>query len=507
MKGRVNGSTRHFFAAVASGALVLAALPAPTMAASGPPSALPRCADAGHGKVDDGVVLRPWHALLDEDGVLTGHRVTLRHSGRDHELSSGRRAFAVSLGSARLLIGERDDDGTRLDMVDTRRACRVWSRRLEEHAYPDRAGGAGRLRLVLHDRATRSYRTGATLDVETGATEAESQEACLEGCYPTDGDLGLAALEPAGAAQPTPDFPAGGWAAGTTLAFRWGAGAAPPSWARSPLKAAADDAARTAYARSPRFPYVSDAPNAIAYTSALPGFCSSRAIACARRAMPSYWGVWIRPYGTDFAWGTLRWCQKTSSASSCFDLRRVALHELGHITGLDHPSNAGFTLSSSDSIMQGITPARPNAGSSRHAFGRCDVATLQELYDTTDNKTRISTCNIVNTTVTLSTSRATISAGGKVTLTAQLKVDDRNAYGQLAGNPLNGRSLKLKYRPAGSDGAWTTVWMRSLYSSGRYELTIAPASTWEFKAVFPTPDDEGLRYSRSAIRKVKVTNR
>ena len=49
--------------------------------------------------------------------------------------------------------------------------------------------------------------------------------------------------------------------------------------------------------------------------------------------------------------------------------------------------------------------------------------------------------------------------------------------------------------------------MRSLYSSGRYELTIAPSATWEFKAVFPTPDDEGLRYSRSPIRKVKVTNR
>ncbi len=46
--------------------------------------------------------------------------------------------------------------------------------------------------------------------------------------------------------------------------------------------------------------------------------------------------------------------------------------------------------------------------------------------------------------------------------------------------------------------------MRSLYSSGRYELSIKPGTIWEFKAVFPTPDDEGLRYSRSASRKVKV---
>ena len=293
----------------------------------------------------------------------------------------------------------------------------------------------------------------------------------------------------------------------SSLAFRWKSGAAPPAWARSPLKAAADDAKRTAYARSPSFPYKGDAANAVAYAAALPGFCSSRAIACARRSMPSYWGVWIRPHGTEFAWGTLRWCQKTSSGAGCFDLRRVTLHELGHIVGLDHPSNGGFTLSSSDSIMQGVTPARPNSGSSRHAFGRCDVATLQELYDTPNNKTAISTCNIVATTLSLSTSRGSVAAGGKVTLTAQLKVDSRSAYRQLSGNPLNGRWLKLKYRPTGSDGAWKTAWMRSLYSSGRYELTIAPSATWEFKAVFPTPDDEGLRYSRSPIRKVKVTNR
>jgi hypothetical protein len=200
----------------------------------------------------------------------------------------------------------------------------------------------------------------------------------------------------------------------------------------------------------------------------------------------------------------LRWCQKTSSRQGCFDIRRVLLHELGHIVGLTHPSSAGFTLGATETVMHAITPVRPRTGASRHSFGRCDVATLQELYDTPDNRTSISSCNDVATTLTLSASRSAVDRGDSVKLKAQLRVDGRAAYGKLAGNYLNARSVKLKYRRAGSDEPWRTAWMKPTYAYGRYELTIAPAATWEFKAVFPAPSDEGLRYSRSASLKVKV---
>ncbi len=89
-------------------------------------------------------------------------------------------------------------------------------------------------------------------------------------------------------------------------------------------------------------------------------------------------------------------------------------------------------------------------------------------------------------------------------LIAELRIEDRAAYRELAGNPLNGRLLKLKYRRAGSADDWQATWMRSLYSSGRYELVITPDATWEFKAAFPAPSDEGLRYSRSEIVEVRV---
>ena len=498
------GRTRML--ALATG-LLLATMPGAAAAEDFEVTALPRCRAVVPPAAADGVVSVPWQVVLDEDGAVAAHRITLRHRGADTTLHTGRRGFAVPMSGDRLLIGERDDSGTRLDLVDVRRACRVWSRSLGQLIYPERDGVEGRnLRFSTHDRNTGRYGGSLLLDGDSGASGGLIDGECIENCIANDGDISLAALEPAGAIRPTPNFGAGGWPKDRTLPFRWPSGGVPPTWAKSPLLAAADDAARTSDARSPVFAYRSDATNPVAYTGTLPGYCGSAAIACAGRSMPATWGAWIRPHGTDYAWGTLRWCQKSSSRSGCFDIRRVLLHELGHIAGLNHPSSAGFTLSGNDSIMQSITPSRPTDGSSRHAFGRCDVATLQELYDTPDNKTLISSCNVVSTELRLSASRPWLPRGQSVKLQATLSVADKSAYRELGGNPLNGRTVKLKYRRAGSADAWQTAWMRSTYSSGRYVVTLSPASTSEFKAVFSTPQDEGLRYSSSDIVKVKVTS-
>ena len=218
--------------------------------------------------------------------------------------------------------------------------------------------------------------------------------------------------------------------------------------------------------------------------------------------MPISWNIYVRPHGTDFAWGTLRWCQK-SPGDGCFDLRRVAIHEFGHILGLDHPENHGYRLQPNDTVMQAVTPARPTAGSSRHAFGPCDVASLQEVYDVPDNRTPISTCNTVATTLSLATSRGSVPPGGSVTLTATLRIADRDGLGKLGGAPLNGRSVKLRYRRAGSADAWTATWMASV-GQGRYEVVIQPPRDWEFEAVFKQPEDEGLLDSRSELVTVRL---
>lgn len=505
MRGQDHVRIHHIATVVLGSVLATAALPSAVALAATDPASLPRCAELGSSGTSEGEIVSPWEPVLDEEGVVTGHRLTLRYQGEDHQLRTGRRGFTVRVGAKRLLIGERSGSGTRLAMLDMSRACRLWTRSVARLLYPEQDGASGVMRLTAHDRDSRRYVGTHVLDPESGATQAVVEERCLENCLPNDGEIGLAALSSAAVVQPTPNFGAGGWGQDRKLTFRWKSGSVPPSWARSPLKTAAADATGSSGSRSPRFVHTSGGENAVAYGQ-LAGFCGGSAIACAGRNMPTYWGVWIRPYGTDFSWGTLRWCQKISSASGCFDLRRVMIHELGHIAGLNHPSAAGFNLASGDSIMQAITPMRPQAGSSRHSFGRCDVATLQELYDTPDNKTTISTCNDVATKVSLTASKWTVSKGTSVKLTATLKVANQSTYRQLAANPLNGRSLKLKYRVAGSNDDWKTVWMRSTYQQGRYEATLRPGTSWEFKSVFNKPTDEGLRYSRSEVKKVKVNN-
>jgi len=490
--------------AVTAGMLMVLAAGAPAAGAAPivDPDVLPRCASSFAAADTDGTVVAPWHTVLDQDGTVAEHRMTLRKRGIDTTVSTGRRGFATALPADRMLIGERAADKTRLILVDTARACRLWRRTIEQLAYDVTAVPDGTaVRLAIHDPGTRVYEGTLVIDVETGSSNAMIDGECTTACQPNDGDLPPAAFVPAGSPRPVPSFPAGGWSRDKTLNFRWRASDVPPDWAKPALKNAARDATGSSISRSPRFQLRSGATNSVRYTPAFPTFCRF-GIACASRAMPA-WAIWVRPQGTDFSWGTLRWCQR-KNAGGCFDMRRVMLHEFGHITGLQHPSSAGFRLAPHETVMHAITPARPAASSSRHAFGRCDVATLQELYDVPTRKALISSCNDVRTSLGLSASKTAVSAGGSVELRAELRITDRLDYGLLRGNRLNGRSVRLKYRRAGSSGAWSTTWMKPLASAGRYKATISPRATWEFKAVFPAPADEGLRFSRSSILKVKV---
>ena len=194
----------------AAGSLLLALLPGATATAATAesPVSLPRCGEVTQAAARDGVVVAPWRVVLDQEGAVTGHRLTLRHDGTDTTLRTGRRGFSLSVGGDRVVIGEHRGDGTRLTMVDTRRACRVWARTMARLVYPERErvdGGA--LRFTTHDPDTRRYEGTLLVNLETGASDGLIDGECIEACTPNDGDISLTAFEPAGAGRPTPASP------------------------------------------------------------------------------------------------------------------------------------------------------------------------------------------------------------------------------------------------------------------------------------------------------------
>jgi hypothetical protein len=506
LEGRTHHRTRRAARLILATSLVLAVQPGSAGAAISEFDQLPYCGDdIQPTAVRPAAIVVPWQTVLDADGVVVGHRVTIRQAEQDVVLGTGRRSFARELPGGRFLVGERSASGTKLTMVDPTRACNLWQRDLDELAYDVGTGEApDQVRLDLHDPATRQYEGQLVLGVEHGSTEAMIDGECSTTCHPNDGDLLPADFGPAVAARPVPPFAAGGWPRDSVLRYSWLPGDVPPSWAQTAIRDAAVDASTTSGARSPAFDHQASANDTIRYSPLFPEFCRF-GIACATRDMPAFWAAWVRPHGTEFSWGTLRWCQK-EGGSGCFDLRRAMLHELGHVLGLNHPSAGGFELAPAETVMHAITPARPAAGSTRHAFGRCDVATLQELYDVPTNSAPISTCNDVATNLRLSSSKDELPGGDSVRLRAVLRVPDRPAFGQLAGNVLNDRSVKLRYRATDSDDAWTVLWMRPQSTGGVYELTIDPLVSSQFQATYPATRSEGLRFSESDIVKVKVNH-
>jgi hypothetical protein len=444
-----------------------------------------------------------WEAVLDEDGVLVGHELRLVTPSGTIALALGPRAFVSDHVGGRVVLGERSEGSTHLTVIDTLAGCAVDAFDLHREVYDARLEHAGRsLRFVAVEPGTRAFVGTFRVRLDSPAEAEDIGEPCQAACEPGDDALDPAVLlEPAGS-QPVPVYPGARWAGNTSLTFRWEPGQAPPSWARPAIRAAADAASRSRRSRAPTYAYDSSATDSVRYTSAFPDICRY-GIACASRNLPAWWTVRLRPHGTDFSWGRLRWCQK-EDASGCFDIERTMLHEFGHVSGLGHPESSGFRLPASDTVMHAVIPAKPKAGSGMRAFGPCDVASLQRVYDVPGPATRISTCLALATRLSLKASLSAVNPDDSVRLRAKLSIAEDAAYGQLSGDPLRGRSVLLRYRPAGSEQSWSTVWMQDGNTAGAYLATISVPRTLEFQAVFRSPEDEGLRRSTSAVVTVRV---
>lgn len=306
------------------------------------------------------------------------------------------------------------------------------------------------------------------------------------------------------AGPPTPVIGWPAWNQDQVVRFRWQAGEVPPSAMRTAILAGVADSNATKYSRGPTF--VLDAAGSSTIEYGVQVFCGTNGLACANAwNAPSSFRVAYREHGHRFDWGALRWCALQSTVTDgCFDAEMVTIHELGHVHGLDHYP-AVPESDHDDSVLHSASRSRPNAGWNAHAFGRCDVATLQTRYDMTSWAAGYSTCLDLAVNLSLAASPTSIFAGSAVTFTASLSVADNPGDGRLTGNPISRRTVYLQRRLPGAT-TWTSMGaMPAGGTAGTYVLRLSPSATYDWRAWFPDPASEGLRGGLTPATRVTVS--
>ncbi len=307
--------------------------------------------------------------------------------------------------------------------------------------------------------------------------------------------LVLSAAAPVAAHDPDPTFSGGPMRSNTTLYWRWTGGQF-TSAMKSAVKAAAGDANGSRASKAPTFAHASGASSTIYYGTNVP--CGVNGLACMRRSTPDWFGIWLRENGHRYDWGTLRWCEMTGSPTGCYEAETITLDELGHVLGLDHHVNYGDDRDYTDAIVQTYSRTKARTGWNADAFARCDVASLQQLYDVPSSTTRYSTCLAVPTTLSLSASLTWVTAGQTVTFTATLRSD---GSGKLSNNLVTGRKVVLQEHLS---SGWSDVVTMTPGSAGTYRASIAIRSDRSYRARFRKPSNEGLKASSSGTISVSI---
>jgi hypothetical protein len=307
---------------------------------------------------------------------------------------------------------------------------------------------------------------------------------------------------PITAHSPDPALGSETFAQDARLEYDWRTGAVPPAAMRTAIHAAADDIGDTRASRAATFVYDTAGTNPIGYGT---GTCGVNGLACFTRNAPTGFTMWFREQGRVFDWGTLKWCQMyTTAPNGCYDVETVALDEFGHVEGLGHHVNYADERDYTDAVVQTFSRTKPREGYNMHVLGVCDVAMLQIRYDIPGASSPYSTCLDISTVMTLSRSASSVPYGGSVTFTAVLKVVTDPDYGRLSGNPVSLRSVRLQRRPPGTTTWANVATMTPTSPTGSYVLSMRLYSSAEFRAVFSTPSNEGLRADGSPVVLVTV---
>ena len=313
----------------------------------------------------------------------------------------------------------------------------------------------------------------------------------------------LLAAQPVAASLPTPASGAT-WGQNQRVEYRWKEGAEPPAWAKRGDECRRGTTRTTAATRRRRWSRRRDNGTSwVAYTGDIP---TNWAIGYTTTYIPNYFTMRLRPQGYPLDWGSLRWCQfYDSPPTGCYDAEMITLHEFGHVQTLDHPDDADVT-DWTDTIMHWAPKTKAKAGWNQHEFGRCDVARLQIRYEPLTSSTPISTCLDLETDLSLSTNMSSVSSGASVTLTARLNVADDVMWPLLASEPLAARQINIQRRAIGSS-TWSAVGsMAVLDDTGRYTKTLTVTDSFDYRAVFSSPANEGLEGTTSLVVRINVSS-
>jgi hypothetical protein len=193
-----------------------------------------------------------------------------------------------------------------------------------------------------------------------------------------------------------------------------------------------------------------------------------------------------------------KYCQYNNATpseyrSSCYDIRNITLHELGHVFGLGHFVE-GLGPGASITVMQTQSRSSASSGWNEQDYGACDMARLQLVYDLNAASSKLSSClTRQKTTLAFSKSATSVAYRGAVTFTATLTVtaDGSGPNSSIfEGQKLSGRAVILE---RSTDG-WATstrYTMPAGASLGTYSMTINLTYTSQWRVRFATPS-EGL---------------
>lgn len=305
------------------------------------------------------------------------------------------------------------------------------------------------------------------------------------------------ALVPVTAHSPNPMLGGGLFAQNQPLDYRWASGGTPPAAMKAAINAAADDSNASRRSKAPLFDLVAGASNTIYYGVDVP--CGVNGLACFSRTAPDGFRMWLRENGHRYDWGTLRWCEMAGDPDGCYEAETITLDELGHVLGLDHHVNYADDSDYEDAVVQTYSRTKPRAGWNAHAYGRCDVAALQQAYDVLTTSTLYSTCLDVPSTMALAASKTSVVAGSVVTYTATLK---SGGTGRLSNNSVAGRTVVLQQRTA---SGWADLQVMASGTSGTYTAQVVTRSDMQVRALFRKPSNEGLRAAASGTIPITVS--